>query len=242
MPSEEFSQLSDLIKNPWFYFMSGLTALLFFIFGIVTTGFMQQNQPTIENFLDTDVPSWLQSVRKNQAKKSLGNPNAAVTLVEYMDVECPFCHRYSKRVFPKIVREYVRTGKIHYKIRHFPLTKTHPNAMKGAIGAECAAEQGKFWTYKTITLNNRKYLSPELIRAMGQIIDVPDVQQYKNCVRNNKYIERVSSDIQDGVQKGVDATPTVLIDGKSITGAQAYSKYKKAIEQALNQQQNTSRE
>lgn len=235
MPSAESSTPSDIFYNPWFYGALTLSGLLFFVIGLATGTYLRSNKPTIDSLLDTEVPGWLESARKNHSDKSLGNPNAAVTVVEYMDVECPFCERYSKRIFPRIVKEYVQPGKVHYKIRHFPLTRAHPNALKGGIAAECAAEQNKFWEFKTLALHNRQFLSPKLIRELGGIIDVPDFQQYKECVRNDKYRETVQDEFRQGRQQGVDGTPTVFINGESLAGVQSYSKYRGLIESALSQ-------
>lgn len=73
-----------------------------------------------------------------------GNANAAITIVEFSDFECPFCESFYTNSLKLIRSEYVNTGKVKLAYRHFPLT-FHPNAQKAAEAAECANEQGKFW-------------------------------------------------------------------------------------------------
>lgn len=75
---------------------------------------------------------------------ALGDKNAKVTLVEFADLECPFCKRYFTDTFPQLKKDYVDTGKVVMYYRHFPLD-FHPLAKPFAQASECANEQGKFW-------------------------------------------------------------------------------------------------
>lgn len=75
---------------------------------------------------------------------ALGNKNAKVTIVEFSDLQCPFCARFFKDTFPSIKKGYVDSGKVVMYFRHFPL-EFHPMAVPFAIASECANEQGKFW-------------------------------------------------------------------------------------------------
>lgn len=242
MTSSDDSSLDLLFRNSWFYFCVSIVALVFFVGGLLTAQYYQPRRITLQSFLDTDVPAWLNSVRQHPEKMSLGDPNAPVTVVEYMDVECPFCKRYSDRVFPKIVKDYVRSGKVYYRIRHFPLSRAHPHALKGGVAAECAAEQGKFWAFKTVALNNRAFLSNKMILALGRIIDLPDPAKFRRCVRSNKYLNEVKDDYRRGRRKGVSGTPTVFVQGESVTGVRPYSEYRKKIEKALKSKRGSNSE
>ncbi|MDP2638073.1 MAG: thioredoxin domain-containing protein, partial [Candidatus Levybacteria bacterium] len=75
---------------------------------------------------------------------ALGEKNAKVTIIEFADLECPFCKRYFTDAFPQIKKDYIDTGKAAYYYRHFPLD-FHPLAKPFAQASECANEQGKFW-------------------------------------------------------------------------------------------------
>lgn len=72
----------------------------------------------------------------------LGAKNATITIVEYSDLECPFCRRFHPTM-QQVLKEY--DGKVRWVYRHFPLTQIHPSAQAMALASECAAEQGKFW-------------------------------------------------------------------------------------------------
>lgn len=74
----------------------------------------------------------------------LGNDKASVIMVEFSDLQCPFCRQFFTTTFPQIKKDYIDTGKIQFAFRHLPLT-SHPMARPFANAAECANEQGKFW-------------------------------------------------------------------------------------------------
>ncbi len=71
-----------------------------------------------------------------------GNPSAGVTLIEYGDFQCPACAAYHTMV--KSITD-IYGPNIVFAFRHFPLTQIHRNAFLGALAAEAAGKQGKFW-------------------------------------------------------------------------------------------------
>lgn len=73
-----------------------------------------------------------------------GKTGAKITIVEFADLECPFCRRFFLDTYPQIKKEYIDTGKAVMYFRHFPLS-FHPLAIPFANAVECANEQGKFW-------------------------------------------------------------------------------------------------
>ena len=75
---------------------------------------------------------------------ALGDPAAPVTIVEFIDYQCPYCQGYAKNTFPRLKASYIDTGKVRYVARDFPLAK-HERARPAAIAAACAGEQGWFW-------------------------------------------------------------------------------------------------
>lgn len=75
----------------------------------------------------------------------LGKDDAPITMIEFSDLQCPFCLRFFTETFPKIKKEYIDTGKVKFYFRHLPLVQLHPMAMPFAHATECANEQGKFW-------------------------------------------------------------------------------------------------
>jgi len=169
-----------------------------------------------------------------------GNNNAKLTLVEYSDLECPFCKR-----FHPTMQDLMKTygDKIRWVYRHFPLS-FHANAQKEAEATECVGELGgndAFWNYvdkmfEKTTSNGTGFALDQL----GPLAAEVGVNQsaFQSCLDNGKYTKHVKDDIADGTTGGVSGTPsTFLIDtnGKSqiIVGAQPIESFKTAIDAAL---------
>ncbi|MCM2313008.1 MAG: DsbA family protein, partial [Steroidobacteraceae bacterium] len=74
----------------------------------------------------------------------IGRENAPVTIIEFTDLQCPYCARHATQTFPRLQREYIDTGKLRYTSRDLPLP-FHSFAMPAAVASRCAGEQGRFW-------------------------------------------------------------------------------------------------
>lgn len=84
----------------------------------------------------------------------LGSESAPVTIVEFSDLECPFCNQFFKNTLPQIKKEYIDTGKVKMYYRHYPLP-FHPLAKPFANAVECANDQGKFWELHDTIFNKQ---------------------------------------------------------------------------------------
>ena len=166
-----------------------------------------------------------------------GNVAAPVTIVEFSDLECPFC----KSFHPTMQRALSEYGdKVRWVYKHFPLEQLHPKAAKEAEAAECAGELGgneKFWEYVDrvfeVTPSNNGLdiaLLPQIAEGIGL-----DRIRFEQCLNSGKYADRVEQDYQDGVQVGVNGTPASFVNGVSVSGAVPYETLKAAIEAALKQ-------
>lgn len=173
-----------------------------------------------------------------------GNPDAPVKIIEFSDLECPFCKRFHETM-QTVMSEYGKEGKVAWAYRHFPLTTIHPKALKEAEATECAATLGddtKFWAYvdrlfEITPSNNGLDLTqlPQIAQDIGL-----DRERFETCLTNSgeTYTKRIEADYQDAVASGGAGTPySILIapNGKKfvISGAQPYAVVKQIIEAAL---------
>jgi protein-disulfide isomerase len=138
-----------------------------------------------------------------------GAANAALTIVEFSDFECPFCGRYVRETHGQIEKDYIATGKVRYVFRHFPLERIHPLALKAGEAAACAGAQGKFWEMHARLFANQKELLPDNLVTHGHGIGLNDAQ-FKTCL-SGEMTQRVRQDLALGASAGVTSTPTFFI-------------------------------
>ncbi len=173
-----------------------------------------------------------------------GNANAPVKIVEFSDLECPFCKQFHKTMM-QVMQEYGVSGRIAWVYRHFPLSQLHSQAPHEAEASECAAALGGndvFWKYITqiFTItpsNNGLDLNelPKIAESLGL-----DRAQFESCLSGGKYKALVDADAQDAVASGGQGTPYSVViaqNGKkfAIDGAQSYEAVKATIEEALQE-------
>jgi protein-disulfide isomerase len=170
----------------------------------------------------------------------LGNPNAKVTVVEFSDFQCTFCDQFENDTYPQIYDEYIKTNKIKFVFRHYPLVSIHPTAQKAAEASECANEQGKFWEYHKLLFTNQSIWSPLLLDdALNSFTDYAtqlglDAKTFRSCIDSDKFAQNIQEDITDGNKAYIDGTPTFFINGTRLVGAQPFSQIKQIIDQELN--------
>lgn len=172
-----------------------------------------------------------------------GDRTARVLLIEYSDLECPYCKQFHKTA-QEIVDEY--KGQVAWVYRHFPIVQLHSKAPKESEAVECAAEQGgqdAFWKltdkiYEVTPSNDGLDHStlPDLASQVGL-----DPVAFKTCFDSGRMKERVDRDYQSGVKAGVQGTPgNILLDtksGKTITlrGAEPFESVKQQIDRLLQE-------
>ena len=171
----------------------------------------------------------------------LGRADAPVTIVEFSDYQCPFCHRFFATTLPALKAEYVETGKVRYVVRDYPIDQLHPQARKAAEAAHCAGDQGKFWEMHDVLFQNSTGLAgPQLVdhaRAVGL-----DTASFSECVSSGRHAARVGQGVKAAVAAGVQGTPGFVIGktttgdvivGTPIRGAQSFETFRQIIDRAL---------
>jgi len=169
----------------------------------------------------------------------LGSKDAALTIVEFTDFQCPFCNRFFVQTFPELKKNYIDTGKVRYYSLDFPLGM-HDKALQAAQAGRCAAEQQKFWP-----MHGRMHANPNALDVKNLVeyatesdLDVP---VFRKCLEEEKYKQAVQSAVQEASLKAVSGTPTFVI-GKSTTtgvegtlliGAQPYETFDRMIKELL---------
>ena len=163
-----------------------------------------------------------------------GPENAAATLVEYGDYECPYCGR----AYPIVKRVQKHFGKgLRFVFRNFPLSEMHPQAESAAETAEFAGAHGKFWEMHDGLFENQERLGGPLYLELAQRMSL-SAEQLQQALEEGKYQKRVRADFSTGVRSGVNGTPTFFINGKRHDGPFDFESLVLAIEQELGKQRN----
>jgi len=138
-----------------------------------------------------------------------GPVDAAVTLVEYGDYECPYCGA----AYPIIKEVQARMGeRLRFVFRNFPITTSHPHAEQAAEAAEAAATRGRFWQMHDLLYENQRRLSDRDLRAYAEQLGL-DIEEFDKELAEHVHAVRVREDFMSGVRSGVNGTPTFYIDG-----------------------------
>ena len=161
---------------------------------------------------------------------SIGPENAAITIVEFSDYECPYCRKWHSDVFTKLMEEYPEQVRLVY--RDFPLSSIHANAAPAAEAANCANEQGKFWPFHEKLFSAELGLGEQAYQEYATSLGL-NLQSFLECVNSDRYQEEVQADYQFAADLGVRSTPTFFINGIAVVGAQPFEVFQQVIDKEL---------
>jgi protein-disulfide isomerase len=174
----------------------------------------------------------------------IGSQDAAITIIEFSDFQCPFCARFHIQTLPIIMDEYINEGKVKLVFRDFPIQSIHPNAVPASVAAECANEQEKFKEMHDILFerqnewNNQETSGAmELFNQYAREMELKQ-EQFESCLTSAKYVEEIKKDLNDGRTYGITGTPGFFIGNDEIgfvelKGAQPFESFKKVIDNQL---------
>jgi protein-disulfide isomerase len=138
-----------------------------------------------------------------------GGADAAVTIVEFTDYECPSCGA-TQPVLEEVLKEF--GDKVKLVVRNFPLNQ-HTHAFKAAEASEAAREQGKYWEYASLLFTNQNALEVEKLKEYASRLGL-DRKKFDSALDSGRFSSKVKRDLADGDKIGVDSTPSVYINGR----------------------------
>jgi protein-disulfide isomerase len=190
----------------------------------------------VQGFTDSEVADALAKRYRGAEPKAIdvaeapmkGSASAKVTLVEFADYECPHCKRLQP-VLRQIVDEFHNDVKVYFK--HYPLPQ-HTNARLAAEAAVAAHKQGKFWAYQDKLWDKQDELSPAEIEKLAKEAGL-DVAKFRADLASPAVKDRVQKDRAEGQALGLQATPTVYIDGREFTDPKDTESFREWIKEEL---------
>jgi protein-disulfide isomerase len=154
---------------------------------------------------------------EGKGNPELGNPDAKVRIVEFVDYDCPYCQRMAP-----IIRDYLKRhpNDVYLVLRDFPSTELHPYAEDSAVAARCVLAQGqdKYWKFHDWLFDNVGSRSSEALSA-GALSSGADIQEFMSCFKQRMGWQEIQLGLTDGVAFGVSGTPTFFFNGAKLAGA-----------------------
>ena len=152
-----------------------------------------------------------------------GSPDAAVTVIEYGDFQCPSCAAFATQQEAAFDRRYVETGKVRFIYHDFPLLQ-HNNAVIAAAAARAAGEQGKFWQMHDLLFTRQRTWAASndiqpLLGSYAEAIGL-DRRAFDQALTSKKFVAALEGARQQSGQRGVQATPTFEVNGKLVDASQ----------------------
>lgn len=183
--------------------------------------------------------------------RTLGDPNAPVLLIEYGDYQCPACGFAALNFTPRLIEEYVATGKVRFEYRDFPfldlgfakasqagkdLTTAKGESIRAAEAAAAAADQGKFWEFHEALFSNQHgenkgAFSDERLKEIARSLGL-DMDAFNAAFDGRKHIAEIVAMYEEATRLGVSSTPSYVIDGQ-VFQVRSYDDLKQRIEAAL---------
>ncbi|HSD27813.1 MAG TPA: thioredoxin domain-containing protein [Vicinamibacteria bacterium] len=159
---------------------------------------------------------------------STGPVDAPVTVVEFTDYQCPYCHR-AQGVVDQLLQRY--SGRIRFVHLDFPLDG-HPGAVPAARAARCAGEQGKFWEYHRDLMTAPGTLDAADLERRAAALRL-DRASFGACVASGRHDEAIQASFRQGDEIGVSGTPAYFVNGRMISGARPIESFTELIDEEL---------
>lgn len=225
-----------MFKNPWVVFGTLVSIAVMFGLGVFTmqvvgyVGNIRAGEPNPFDAKEAERKAALVFGQKpisdeararievEEGNPLLGNPDAPIRLVEFVDYECPFCKRSAPEVRAFLARH---PDEILLIIRDFPIGEVHENAMPAAIAARCVFSYegaNAYWRFHDILYRDQDRLSSDMIRATAEFVGA-DMARFDRCVSRREPEAAIRESYDLGVSLGVRGTPTFFWNGVPIPGA-----------------------
>jgi protein-disulfide isomerase len=190
------------------------------------------------------------STLMSQGSPLLGNPTAPVTIIDFSDFQCYLCARYVKSTEPLINQTYIQSGKVALVFKHLP--NRGFDSLGASLAAQCTNDQGKFWHFHQLLYKNQKpidsgWVSNDNLKELASQLSGLNIQQFEECLKNEKYKGFLESDLALASSFGFQDTPSFIIvnskDGSNpqvLKGAHPFPSFKAIIDKKLIEVENNN--
>jgi len=164
---------------------------------------------------------------------ALGPVDAPVGVVVYSDYSCPYCQDWAQQTAPTVV-EYAEQGTVRLEARDIAILGE--DSLQAAVAAAAAAEQGRYWEFHELLFTDLAARSPEDLTAMAQEAGL-DLDRFAADLADPAVIATVQENMQEAQSLGLQSTPSFIVGGTPVVGAQPAEVFVEVIEQELARRQ-----
>jgi protein-disulfide isomerase len=176
-------------------------------------------------------------------QRILGAADAPVMIIEFTDLQCPYCARFARDTWPLLRERYVDTGKIRFATRDLPLPM-HEFALPAAVAARCAGQQGRFWEYREALFLDQSLLSQGRYAELAGRFGL-DSTRFESCRADPAVLAAVRADAALAASSGISSTPSFVIGrvvngefaGEVMSGAKPFEVFQQRLDSLLQQLQ-----
>lgn len=169
----------------------------------------------------------------------LGKPDAPVAIIEFTDLQCPYCAGFAMYTFPRLKEAYIDRGKVLYVSRDLPLPR-HAYAVPAAVAARCAGEQGRYWEFRHALFAAQERLPKEPYAEFARELGL-DLERFAACRADGRQLRAVREDAALAASRGLSTTPSFAIGrlvgdgfmGETISGAKTFDFFAAKIDALL---------
>jgi protein-disulfide isomerase len=212
------------------------------VVGVVVIGgaWMLTQQPSADKLASPIAPRILTPSDIPSSGSTLGNPDAPITIDLYSDFQCPYCQRFALEIEPKLVDEYVRTGKAKIVFHDFIVADQYTGGTSESLdasnAARCAADQGKWWRFHDWLYANQfgenvGSFTEDRLKAIGAQAGL-DTARFDQCVDSGQHDSEIQA-AQGQIPEEVTGSPTILVNGKK-AASYALADVEALVEEVLN--------
>jgi protein-disulfide isomerase len=176
----------------------------------------------------------------------LGKDDAPVKVIEYEDIQCPFCLRYTANVEPELVEEFIKTGQMQIEYRHLPILGSESTL--AALGMTCAGKQNKFWEFHNELFSVQAKAGQDTNEQIdagrfteGKLKSIAsdlglDRGQFDTCYQAPETVTEVSNNQKEAQSLGIRSTPGFIVNGGRIgEGSPSIEEWRNIVKQATEQ-------
>ena len=151
----------------------------------------------------------------------IGSDQAPLVMIEFTDLQCPFCKRFHQEVWPSIKSDYVDKGLVQFIGKELPLVKIHKSAGFAAVALRCAGEQGQYDQARELLFAVGTGFSQEFIDAMPESLEL-DNERFTTCLKDINQHNAISASVNMAHRLGIQVTPAFIIGQRERDGVVNY--------------------